>query len=127
MFSIDKFTQKPIYEQIIDGIEKDIILGVLCEGGAIPSVRELSLSLGINPNTIQKAYIELERRNIIVPIPGRGSFVSSGAVDAIRARAEQKLDDILDIARELCVAGVEYEKVLSAIARAYHQTKEEEK
>lgn len=125
MVSIDKFTQKPIYEQIIDGIEKDIALGILREGEAIPSVRELSMTLGINPNTIQKAYIELERRNIIVPIPGRGSFVSSDARQAIRTAAERKLDDIYSMICELRMAGVEYEKVLDTLGRAYKDTKEE--
>ncbi len=120
MLTIDKYSQTPIYEQIIDGIEKDILLGFLCEGEAVPSVRELSVTLAINPNTIQKAYIELERRGITVPLPGRGSFVRTGAVEAIKKEARKKLDALYECSRELCLAGVEAEELIKTVKRAYN-------
>ena len=59
MIVIDKYSRKPIYEQIIDGIEKQIMSGVMGELDKLPSIRELSVALSINPNTIQKAFLVL--------------------------------------------------------------------
>ena len=119
MLTIDKYSGTPIYEQIINGIEKDILLGFLHEGDAIPSVRELSVALGINPNTIQKAYIELERRGVTVALSGRGSFVREGALDSIRLRTKRKLDEVYELARELKLAGVASRELYEMIDRAY--------
>ena len=119
MLTVDKYVQTPIYEQIIDGLEREVLLGLLREGEAIPSVRELSVSLGINPNTIQKAYIELERRGVTVALSGRGSFVREGALDSIRRRTKRKLDEVYELARELKLAGVASRELYEMIDRAY--------
>ena len=119
MLTVDKYAQTPIYEQIIDGLEREVLLGLLREGEAIPSVRELSVSLGINPNTIQKAYIELERRGVTVALSGRGSFVREGALDSIRLRTKRKLDEVYELARELKLAGVASRELYEMIDRAY--------
>ena len=66
---------RPIYSQIVDGIREQIVSGVLQGGDKMPSVRELAASLTINPNTIQRAYRELEIQGWIASIPGKGSFV----------------------------------------------------
>ncbi|MEE1357482.1 MAG: GntR family transcriptional regulator [Clostridia bacterium] len=126
MLVIDKYSAKPIYEQIIDGIEKDILLGILNEGDAVPSVRELSVTLGINPNTVQKAYIELDRRSIIISGHGVGSFVKSGALAAIKESERKKLEHLHRLASELYLAGVAKEELFDVIDRAYKQ-KEEDK
>ena len=76
MISIDKQSRVPVYEQLIDAFEKEILLGIREKDSMIPSVRTLSVELGINPNTVQKAYLELERRNITYSVPGVGRFVS---------------------------------------------------
>ena len=119
MLTIDKYSGTPIYEQIINGIEKDILLGFLHEGDAIPSVRELSVALGINPNTIQKAYIELERREVTVALSGRGSFVREGATERIKLRGRSKLEQLYFCARELRLAGVSCEELIKTVERAY--------
>ena len=124
MLTVDKYSQTPIYEQIIDGIEKDVLLGVISEGDAVPSVRELSVTLGINPNTIQKAYVELERRGITVPIPGRGNFIRQGAGEAIKREARGKLDSLYECARELHLAGVELDELIKTVKRAYGSEEE---
>lgn len=126
MLTVDKYSTIPIYEQIIDGIEKDVLLGLLGEGDAVPSVRELSVTLGINPNTIQKAYVELERRGITVPIPGRGSFVREGAREAIKREAMRKLDSLYECSRELRLAGVELDELIKTVKRAYGSEEENE-
>jgi GntR family transcriptional regulator len=79
MINIDLQSRVPIYEQIYKKISELIIKGVLHEGDQIPSVRSLAKQLGINPNTVAKAYLELERTNITYSLSGRGSFV--GKID----------------------------------------------
>ena len=74
--TIDLKDRRPIYEQLIDQIMYLVRHGVMQPGEQLPSVRSLAGELAINPNTIQKAYAELERRGITYSVPGRGSFVS---------------------------------------------------
>ena len=66
---------RPIYTQIVDGFREQILGGVLQSGEKLPSVRELAMELTINPNTIQRAYRELEMQGWIASVPGKGSFV----------------------------------------------------
>ena len=84
MLRIDPRSSTPIYEQIEFGIKELILKGALKEGEKLPSVRELSSILTINPNTISKAYGELEREGIIETLRGKGTFITSnykGKVD----------------------------------------------
>lgn len=76
MFQLDLKSRKPIYEQIVDKFKELIISGVLKPNEKIPSVRELAKQLTINPNTIQKAYRELEYQGYIYSVQGLGSFTS---------------------------------------------------
>ena len=75
MIHLDHRDSRPIYLQIADAFRRQIEAGVLSPGDKLPSVRELSASLTINPNTIQRAYRELESQGWIVSVPGKGSFV----------------------------------------------------
>ena len=119
MLIIDKFSRKPIYEQIIEGIEKEIMMGILREREQLPSIRELSALLGVNPNTIQKAFQELDRNGIIVSGQGRGCFVADQAALKIKEKLSAKITEIESIALELAHAGIEEEKLISAIRSAY--------
>ncbi|MCX7923991.1 MAG: GntR family transcriptional regulator [Clostridia bacterium] len=76
MIQIDGRSSKPIYEQIVEGFKEMIIKGILKPGDKIPSVRELSSIIMANPNTVSKAYQELERQKAIETIRGRGTFVA---------------------------------------------------
>ncbi len=76
MLTINPSGNTPIYQQIIDQIREKVLIGLLRPGDKLPSVRELATMITINPNTIQKAYQELERQKIIVTVRGRGTFVS---------------------------------------------------
>lgn len=67
---------RPIYSQIFDGFREQISAGILQQGEKLPSVRELATQLTINPNTIQRAYRDLESEGWIVSVPGKGSFVA---------------------------------------------------
>ena len=83
MFQIDPMSRTPIYEQLIDQLEKMIASGALREGDQIPSVRATSTELRINPVTILKSYTELDGRGLIHAVPGRGYFVCEGARDIL--------------------------------------------
>lgn len=116
---IDKMSSKPVYEQIIDGIERNILLGIYPPGSVLPSLRELSVMLSINPNTIQKSYGELTRRGVICPSPGSGCYVSPNALEILRLRAEEKLSLVRSITAELRMAGIPKGDVLATVARVY--------
>ncbi len=75
MIHLDHRDSRPIYEQIADAFRRQIDAGILVPGDKLPSVRELSAQLTINPNTIQRACRELERDGWIESVPGKGSFV----------------------------------------------------
>lgn len=119
MFQIDRFGRTPIYEQIIDQTQRLIASGLLKEGDQLPSVRVLSQELSVNPNTLQKAYSELERRGLCVSAPGNGRFVTANAFRLVGEGLKGRLDEITNIAAELCAAGLPLEQVLDAVNAAY--------
>ncbi len=90
MIKIDYRDPRPIYEQVVDGIEELALRGALPADTQIPSVRQLAVELSINPNTIQRAYGELERRGVIYAAKGRGNFISDN-METLRTR---RLDEI---------------------------------
>ena len=105
MININYGHSKPIYEQVKDGLRQLMLSGVLSENQKLPSVRELAVKLTINPNTIQRAYRELETEGYIVSVPGKGSFVSAGGGALERRRAELR-EKFLAAAAELRAVGV---------------------
>ena len=90
MILIDHKDRRPIYEQIIERFEHLILCGALEADTPMPSVRSLAMELSLNPNTIQRAYQELEREGYIYTIKGKGSFVSESAQSADKKRQEIK-------------------------------------
>jgi len=78
VFSIQPTSNTPIYQQIVEQVKEGLLKGTLAPGDRLPSVRELAAAITINPNTIQKAYQELERQGVIETVRGRGTFVSQG-------------------------------------------------
>ena len=79
MISLNYRDSRPIYEQIRDGLRKLIVTGALSADEKLPSVRALAAQLAINPNTIQRAYMELEQQGLIYPVKGKGSFVTDSS------------------------------------------------
>lgn len=110
MFELDFKSRLPIYEQLCRMITQMAALGALDPGEPLPSVRSLARQLGINPNTVQKAYQMLERDGIINTVPGKGSFPSGdgAAVAHRRLLAQEKLEEAL---REAAQCGVPLETV----------------
>lgn len=119
MFQIDPLSRKPVYEQLIDQLERLILSGVLHAGDQLPSVRSLSIELSVNPNTIQKAYSELDTRGIIYSIPGIGCFVSEGAAALLAVFKRRKLSDFSALAEELALAGVELTELTDILNNIY--------
>ena len=119
MLVIDKFSRKPIYEQIVEGIEYEIVTGLLKAHDQLPSIRELSAIHAVNPNTIQKAFIELDRAGIIISNQGRGCFVSDNAMQMIRERLRPKIAEVETLVRELFRAGIPKEELLQAVENAF--------
>lgn len=76
-FRIENASSRPVYQQIIDQVKRDIALGRLLKDEKLPTVRQLAKQLTINPNTIAKAYRQLEQEGIIVTKPGSGAFVAN--------------------------------------------------
>lgn len=98
MIPIDLRSRKPIYEQLVDNITALILSGGMEPGEQLPSVRSLAGELGTNPNTIQRAYAELDRRGLTVSLPGRGSFVTEdrdAVASALRSGLHDELKDVL--------------------------------
>lgn len=94
MFSINPQDKSPLYQQIMEQLILFISNGILAPGEKLPSIRELASDLGINPNTVVRAYNELERRNIIATYPKRGTFVLEGE-HAMQERVEESAYEIM--------------------------------
>ena len=105
MININFRDARPIYEQVKDGFRQLILSGVLPADAKMPSVRELAGQLAINPNTIQRAYRELEAEGYICSVPGRGSFVRERS-DADAARRAELLTQFDALAAELKLLGL---------------------
>ena len=116
MIHLDYRDARPIYAQICDGFRDQIRKGVLSEGDRLPSVRELATSLTINPNTIQRAYRELESQGWVASVPGKGCFVSG--VPAGQENQHEKLLRQFDaITETLLEMGSTKEQLLDRIAK----------
>lgn len=87
MFQLDLKSRKSIYEQVIDNLKERIMTGTLATGEKLPSVRELSKMITVNPNTVQKAYRELERQGYIYTTGGVGTFVAD--ISGVRPDAKE--------------------------------------
>ena len=114
MIQINYRDPRPIYEQVKASFRQLILSGVLRPEEKMPSVRELASSLAINPNTIQRAYRELEQEGYICSVPGKGSFVSSGET-ARRARTAELREKLSDLVKEFDALGVGREDLVSMI------------
>ena len=107
MISLNYRDSRPIYEQIKDGLRKLIVTGAMGPDEKLPSVRAMATQLSINPNTIQRAYNELEGEGYIYSVPGKGSF-ATGDPDADASRRE-------DLREELRYLGGSQEELMALL------------
>ncbi len=117
MILIDYKDTRPIYEQVAERFKVLILKGALQAGEQMPSVRNLAMELSINPNTIQKAYTELEREGFIYTVKGRGNFIA-GTEKLLEEKKKNCLDEILKRIREVMEYGVTGEEILSVVQQA---------
>lgn len=127
MIALDYRDARPLYEQIADKFQTLILKGVLEPNSRMPSVRSLAVELSINPNTIQRAYSELERMGFLYTVKGRGNFVAYD--DSLREVRRQeilkKLDALAAEAREFGLGLAEMEDRLTAYYRAGKEEKDD--
>lgn len=114
MIKLDMQSRKPIYEQLKEQILKLSMLGILSADEKLPSVRSLAREVGINPNTVQKAYQELERDGIIYTVGGKGSFISSNTQPHLEQRSKA-LEDISDAVRKALSINCSPEEILEKV------------
>lgn len=120
MILLDFKDSRPIYEQVVGKLKELMILGVLEEDGQMPSVRSLAMELSINPNTIQRAYAELERNGFIYSVKGRGSFV--GSINRLREAKRQELaGEMKGLAREAKSLGMSRDEFAEAAIQGYDE------
>lgn len=128
MFQIDSFSRVPVYEQLINQVEEFVLKDILTSDSQIPSVRSLSVTLAINPNTIQKAYSELDRTGIIYSVPGKGCFISKDAKTILSEKKKEGLSSLKNMLSELKLAGVSRDIILDTVDSIYITSiKKEEK
>lgn len=116
MFTIDNMSRVPVYEQIVEQAERLLLSGQMKPGDAMPSVRGLATELGVNPNTIQKAYAELEHRGMTTSVPGRGSFLREDATEQLVAYLnENALPEFKNMLKGMLIAGASKEEALEFV------------
>ena len=115
MISLNYRDSRPIYEQNKDGLRKLIVTGAMGPDEKLPSVRALATQLSINPNTIQRAYNELENEGYIYSVPGKGSF-AAGNAGADEARKQELLTKVKELVAELRYLGVSQEELQALVA-----------
>lgn len=124
MFVIDGRHAKPIYEQIIDQVKEQTLKGILRSGDQLPSVRQLASMLTINPNTVSKAYQELERQKIIETIRGRGTFICAIQVKRVD---EEKMEALYQALKNVCIElhymGLEEEEIVKQVDKVFIELK----
>ena len=108
--------KRPIYEQIVDYFKEMILKGVYTTDMQLPSVRSLAVGNSINPNTIQKAYTELERQNFIYSVKGRGSFVAP-VERLINYRREEMWQELRKLIKDASILGISREEFLEEVKK----------
>ena len=120
MVHLDYRDARPIYSQIVDGFRQQITAGILQQGDKLPSVRELAQELTINPNTIQRAYRELELSGWIASVAGKGSFVC-GVPAQEELQQRQLLEELDHLASKLVELGISREELAARVQQGGKQ------
>ncbi|MEE0211714.1 MAG: GntR family transcriptional regulator [Negativibacillus sp.] len=114
MIQIDLQSRVPLYEQLQEQIIRLSMLGILDENQQLPSVRALAREVGVNPNTVAKAYQQLEQQGIIYTVSGRGSFVSPDVL-SLQPLRQAALQEVLDAVDKALSRGVSPQQLLDAV------------
>ncbi len=117
MFDLDLRSRVPIYEQLVETFKEAIINEVLKTDEQLPSVRILAQQLTINPNTIQKAYRELERQGYIYSLPGKGSFVAGINKHKNDEKLAKLKEELIKVLSEAMYLGMTHEEIMAIISQ----------
>ena len=121
MITLNYRDARPIYEQVKDGLRKLIVSGAIADGEKLPSVRQLASQLAINPNTIQRAYNELEAEGYAASVPGKGSFAVRGERGQDDSRRQELAARLRETAAELRAMGMSQAEI-EALCKEGEQT-----
>lgn len=121
MFLVNPKSKQPIYEQLVEQLRRQLTLGGMEAGAAMPSVRQLASELGINPNTIQKAYRRMEEEGMIESVPGRGSFVTENLAQIVEKQRREQLDKAEMTIRTCKEMGLSKDDILILVENAYKE------
>lgn len=127
MLSVDKLSRIPIYEQVIEQVQGLIAREMLRDGDLLPSVRVLSQQLSVNPNTLQKAYTELERRGLCYTVPGSGRYIAKNARSLVVKNLHAQQQDLADSVAALSLSGMTLDEVIGFVKQAYTAAREKVK
>ncbi|RKM62714.1 MULTISPECIES: GntR family transcriptional regulator [unclassified Butyrivibrio] len=111
---IDYQDSRPIYEQIAESFKMQILKGILQADDQMPSVRSLAMELSTNPNTVQKAYTELEREGFIYTVKGRGNFVKGDALLKDNKKVEL-IEEIAGLFKEAEEIGITFDEIINEV------------
>ena len=128
MIQLNYRDPRPIYEQVKDGIRKQAYSGVIGPDEKLPSVRELAMKLAINPNTISRAYKDLEQEGFLYTVTGKGTFINQeyDLNDSRKEELWQQFEKAAKALIELSVSDEEFEKRISSLRGLTTTGKEKE-
>ena len=121
LFVIDPRSKEPLYEQLARQLRWQIAMGFLEGDAPLPSVRQLSGELGVNPNTIQKAYRLMEAEGLIYSRPGRGIFVTPAVNEQRLKQQETQMSRVEEAIRSAKEMGIGRERILEAVEKLFHE------
>ena len=122
MIQLNYRDARPIYEQVRDGLRHLVVTGALQAGDKLPSVRALASSLAINPNTIQRAYMQLEQEGLIYPVKGTGNFIADSEEVRKLSKASY-IKELKTLIRKGKAMGMEAEELIYIIRECYKEEK----
>lgn len=113
--TLDYQSREPIFKQIVSQIERYVALGILNSGDKLPSTREMAADLGVNPNTVRKAYTELENNGVIVTISTKGTFIADNTKNVKTEKITEGIEEIKSKIEELMKLGISKEEIINKL------------
>lgn len=123
-FSLDPYSGVSPYLQVVQQVRHALRLGLLKEGDQLPTVKEVVARLTINPNTVLKAYRELERDGLVRPRPGQGTFVTRSLTDGSLSAHQPLRRELERWVAKARLAGLDEESIQALIASTFRATRE---
>lgn len=120
MIIIDYKDRRPIYEQVVERFAELILKGALEPDSQLPSVRNLAMELSINPNTIQRAYAELERKGFIYSVKGKGSFIAAND-QLVQSKKDDIFQSVLKLILEAKDIGITKDEFMSIVNKGFKE------